>query len=99
MVGPDQEEVRTGWFAAEPRRLVMTWRNWPTVHEAMPLFARACAETNWLSEVSPETVIAVHLLRRAREVGPAPPDPQTPALLATPELHQAARLLDAARPR
>lgn len=42
---------------------------------------------------------AVQLLRRALEVGPEPPDPQTTALLATPELQQAARLLDAARPK
>jgi len=42
---------------------------------------------------------AVQLLRRSLEVGPQPPDPQTVALLATPELQQAARLLDAAGPR
>ena len=40
---------------------------------------------------------AVQLLRRSLEVGPQPPDPQTTALLDSPELQQAARSLDAAR--
>ena len=41
---------------------------------------------------------AVQLLRRSLEVGLETPDPDTVALLATPELQQAARWLDA-RPR
>lgn len=40
---------------------------------------------------------AVQLLRRSLEVGLETPDPETTALLATPELQQAPRQLDAAR--
>lgn len=42
---------------------------------------------------------AVQLLRRSLAVGLAPPDPGTTALLALPELQQAARVLDAGRQR
>ena len=42
---------------------------------------------------------AVQLLRQSLQAGGNPPDSQTLALLATPELQQAARLLDTAARR